>query len=81
MPDLVAPIKMFHSLKCNIARNVVAGFILDEAIRYCTNAAEMTLKEGSLLVFQLDSDSTNIQIQFDANKLHFLIKKSLVLRP
>ena len=81
LSDLEAPIRKFYSLCCDNARNVVAGFILDEAIRYFTNKAEMTLQEGSLLVFQFDYDSTNIHIHFDANKLHFLLKNALVLKP
>ena len=71
LSDLQAPLLKFHSLTCDIAKNVLVGYILDTAIRYCTNVEEMTLQDGSLHVFQFDYDLTNIHLQFNANKLHF----------
>ena len=56
-------------------------FFLDTAIRYFTNVEETTLQDGSLHVFQFDYDPTNIHLQFDANKLHFLLKNALIIKP
>ena len=71
LSELQAPLLKFHSLTCEIAKNVLAGYILDTAIQYCTNAKEMSFQNDSLHVFKFDFDPTDFHLQFDTNKLHF----------
>ena len=68
IPELIDHIKNVHQLKCKRAKNLVAAYILDFSIKYCTNAAEIQLSNGSLLVFQFSFD----KIQFEDNQVHFL---------
>ena len=41
VPELTDQIKKFHQLTCKQARNVVAAYILDSSIKYCTNSSEI----------------------------------------
>ena len=41
----------------------------------------MSLQNGSLHVFQFDYDPADFHLQFDANKLHFLLKNALTIKP
>ena len=78
---MIDHIKTFHQLKCKRAKNLVAGYILDCSIKYCTNAAEIQFSNGSLLVFQFSFDETDVQIQFEDNQVHFLLKNKLTFQP
>ena len=62
IPDLTDQIKIFHQMKCKQARNVVAAYILDLALKYCINSSELQLSDASLLIFQYHFDDTDIQI-------------------
>ena len=81
IPELIDHIKTFHQLKCKSAKNLVAAYILDFSIKYCTNAAEIQFSNGSLLVFQFSFDETDVQIQFEDNQVHFLLKNKLTFQP
>ena len=41
----------------------------------------MSLQNDSLHVFKFDFDPTDFHLQFDANKLHFLLKNGLTIKP
>ena len=74
-------IQNFHQVECIQARNILASSILDAAIQYCTNSAEMQLTNASLLVFQYNFDNKDVLLQFEDQKVHFLLKDQLILQP
>ena len=81
VPELTDQIKNFHQLTCQQARNVVAAYILDSSIKYCTNASEMQLSNASLLICQYNYDDTDVQIQFEDKRVHFFLKNKLTFKP
>ena len=74
-------IQNFHQVECRQARNILASYILDASIQYCTNSAEMQLTNASLLVFQYNFDNKDVLLQFEDQKVHFLLKDQLILQP
>ena len=65
IPEIEEHIKNFHQVKCSQVKNVIASYILDASIQYCTNSAEMQLTNASLLVFQYNFDNKDILLQFE----------------
>ena len=63
IPEMTEQIQNFHQVECRQARNILASSILDAAIQYCTNSAEMQLTNASLLVFQYNFENKDVLIQ------------------
>ena len=79
--EMKEQIQTFHQVKCRQAKNVIASYILDASIKYCTNSPEMQLSNASLLVFQYNFDDKDVLLQFEDQKVHFLLKNQLTLQP
>ena len=62
IPEVNDHIKTFHQLICPQAKKIIAAKIIDLSISHCTNAAEFTLNNSSLLVFQYCIDDTDTTI-------------------
>ena len=62
IPEMKEQIQTFHQVKCRQAKNVIASYILDASIKYCTNSPEMQLSNASLLVFQYNFDDKDVHL-------------------
>ena len=81
VPELTSQIKNFHKMTCKQARNIVAAYILDLAIIFCTNASQLQLSNSSLLLFQYTYDATTVQIQFEGSKVYIFLINKLTFKP
>jgi hypothetical protein len=72
-------IPLCGTAKCHKAKNILASSILDDAISHCTNSEELKFNNTSLLVFHYNFDQEQIFLQFEEQKVHFLLQERISL--
>ena len=73
-PEINVHIATFHQLTCSQAKRIVASKIIDLSISHCTNATEFMLDNNSIFVLQYCFDDTKIELQFQDQYIHFILK-------
>ena len=78
-PEINEHIATFHQLTCPQAKKIVASTIIDLSISHCTNATEFILDNSSILVFQYCLDDSEIELQFQDQYVHFILKNKTTI--
>ena len=80
-PEINEHIATFHQLTCPQAKKIVASKIIDLSISHCTNATKFILDNSSILVFQYCLDDSEIELQFQDQYVHFILKNKTTIHP